>query len=206
MTHHPFAALTRSVPVAEVNLDADGTLEALFVPWDTPITVFGDVDEPEPYREGFRRTAFDEQLNRYPETVHEVALRPAHTSTEHFGRTRELRVVEHGLHGVIRVLPSRRADVREMVDEGVDSVSIEFHPLQRGPRISGGVRWRDRAFLTGIVLTSSPAYAEARVLALRSADALAEIEAEREQRFADAFGDLDELRAAGERWNSLQPE
>lgn len=194
-----YETLTRSVPVADVAL-AGSTLEALFVPWDEPITVYGDPAEPEPYREGFRRTAFDLQISRHPDTIRNVALMPRHGSTETFGHTREVQVRERGLWGAISILPSRRADVQSMVDDGIDSVSIEFHPLQRSPR-QGETRWRDRAFLTGIVLTSTPAYADARVLAMRAEQAAAQLEAERVARLSALDSELAELRAAGERWH-----
>lgn len=181
-----YAPLCRSVPVAEIAFDA-GTLEALFVPWDRAVPVVEMTDEGvDKYEEGFRPGAFDRQLEMFPHSVQAVTLLPRHGSTETFGHARELTNTAAGLHGVVSVLPSRRDDVRTMIEDGVDSVSIEFHPLQRSPREERGVRWRSHAYLTGVAMTAVPNYPEARVLAMRDeADAQA-AEARRRQ-------DLDDL-------------
>lgn len=192
--------MTRTMPVADVAVD-NGILEALFVPWDVPTTIYGE--EPEPYQEGFRRTAFDDQLHKFPESVRSVSLMPRHQSTETFGNTREIRATDAGLWGAIRLLPSRVADVRAMVADGIDRVSIEFHPLQSGARpAADGVRWRDRAYLTGIVLTSIPAYADAGVLAMRERQQAEQAEAERVARLAALDAELASLRSAGEKWHT----
>ena len=193
-----YPPLVRSMPVADMEFDGS-TLEALFVPWDTPTTVWDD--EPEPYEEGFRRGAFDAQIERYPSSVHDVALIPRHGSTEMLGTTRSLTNTDAGLHGVVGVLPSRRADVAAMVEMGVDSVSIEFHPLQRNPR-AGLVRWRDRAFLRAVALVATPAYPDARVLALRAEQTVERERADRLARLAALDADVAAMRAAGERWRT----
>lgn len=188
-----YETLTRSVPVSELGFDGS-TLEAIFVPWDIPITVY---DEAVPYDEGFRRTAFNQQFDKFPESIHNVALLPRHGSREPLGMTRKLDVIDAGLHGVIGVLPSRRDDVAAMVEMGMDSVSIEFNPLQKAPR-AGKTRWREHALLTAVVLTSIPAYADAKVLALRDADIAARAEVERLAHMATLQAELDELKAS--RW------
>lgn len=191
-----YPPLTRSMPVADVALDGD-TLEAMFVPWDVSTTIYGE--EPEPFEEGFRRTAFDAQIEKYPESIRNIALMPRHGSSETFGHARSIRPESAGLFGALGILPSRVADVRSMVDAGIDAVSIEFHPLQRNPR-RGQIRWRDRAFLTGIVLTATPAYSDARVLAMREEQIAARAEADRIARLAALDAEIAELRAAGDRW------
>lgn len=193
-------ALTRSVPVSEVAFDGS-TLEALFVPWDESTTIYGDPGHPEPYGEGFKRSAFDLQLDTHPQTVRAVTLLPEHGSSEHYGRTRELRRVDAGLHGVVTVMASHREDVEQLVEMGVDHVSIEFLALHK-PRIdTSGVHWRTSGvLLQAVALTPSPAYASSKVLALREAVVLEEAERSRAARIAALDAELVELRAGGDRW------
>ena len=158
-------------------------------------------DEPTPYREGFRSTAFDIQIERFPQSVFEVALLPIHGSTEILGRTRKLDRTDIGLHGVVQVLPSKRDDVAEMVDMGVDSVSIEFVPLQKRAR-DGEIRWRDRAMLKAVALTSIPAYTDAKVLAMRAGQIEHEAEALRAKQIEELDALLAEIRT--DRWDHLR--
>lgn len=191
-----YQTLTRSMPVLEVGLDGN-ELEAIFVPWDRTTTVF-DPDEPEPYEEGFRRGAFDVQLKREGFSPATIPLLPRHGSTETFGHTRKLADVEAGLHGVVAIRPSLRDDIAQMVADGIDSVSIEFHPLQRRPREIKGVRWREFAVLQAVAMTPSPAYADAKVLALRADDEIASLE--KRARIAELEAEIAELRAGGDKW------
>lgn len=193
-----YETLTRSMPVIEVGLDEKRSeLEAIFVPWDVTTTVF-DADEPEPYEEGFLRGAFDIQLKRPSFSPATIPLLPRHGSSETFGHTRKLDDVEAGLHGVVAIRPSLRGDVEQMIEDGIDRVSIEFHPLQRRPRVRGDVRWRDAAVLVAVALTPAPAYSDARVLSMRADDELAALE--RRARIAALEDEIAELRAAGDRW------
>ncbi len=202
--------LTRSVPVVELELNGN-ELEAILVPWDTAT----DVADPMPdgtverYREGFLRTAFDRQLEQLPASVSEVSLIPRHGSTETFGRLRSATVAEKGLHGVVGLLPSRRDDVASMVEGGVDSLSIEFRPLERSTRpasATGGVRWRAHAFLEAVAMTAVPAYVDAKVLAVRDdvTAELARIDKEdtvrRDKMLADLEAEIESLKAGAERW------
>ncbi len=196
----PTKTLHRSVAVSEVAF-SDGTLEAILVPWDQPTRIVEPTDTGvDDYLEGFRRTAFDRQLESSPKSVREVVLLPRHDSTETFGHARSLSVAEAGLHGVIGVLPTRRADVEQMVEAGIDSVSIEFVPLQRAPRVNGDVRWRTACYLKAVAMTAIPAYAEAKVLALRDAQEEARLAAERDARIAELDDYLNEVK--GSKWST----
>ena len=186
--------LHRAMPVSELALDR-GVLEAIFVPWDVTSTIYGDEDEPGPYEEGFRRSAFDMQFEKFPKSIHEVTLLPRHGSTETFGQTKVLRSTDAGLYGAVAVLPSRQADVEQMVEQGIDSVSIEFLPLQRAPRVAGGVRWRTAAYLKAVAMTATPSYVEARVLAVRDEQAALEAEAQRIAERQAKLADLDSYLA-----------
>lgn len=191
----PYETLTRSVAVLDAALDGT-TLEAIFVPWDTPTRVYDDPAGP--YDEGFVRGAFDLQIKRPQFSPATIPLLPRHGSSETFGHARKLDDTDRGLHGVVSIRPSLRDDVAQMVDDGIDSVSIEFHPLQRAPRTRSGVRWRDAAVLLAVAMTSAPAYLDSKVLALRAADELAEIE--RSARFDELQREIDELKAGSERY------
>lgn len=190
-----YETLTRSVAVLDAQLDGT-TLEAIFVPWDRPARVYGEGD---PYDEAFVRGAFDVQIDRPSFSPPTIPLLPRHGSSETFGHTRKLSNADNGLHGVVAIRPSLRDDVAQMIDDGIDSVSIEFHPLQRNPRDRGdGVKWRDAAVLLAVALTSAPAYLDSKVLALRAADELAALE--RAARFDELQREIDELRAGSERY------
>lgn len=194
-----YEPLTRSVPVLDLEM-RDGVLDAIFVPWDVSTRVF-DPFEDEPYDEGFRRGAFDVQLQRPSFSAREIPLLPRHGSSETFGHTRSIENADKGLHGVVAIRPSLREDVQQMVDDGIDSVSIEFLPLQKRARHSpDGVRWRDAAVLTAVAMTSSPAYVDAKVLAFRAEHELDELQ--REQRRVELQREIDELRAGADRWRS----
>lgn len=191
----PGDVFTRSMPVAELELDGDH-LEAILVPWETPAKIYGDPEEPEPYLEGWMRGAFDSQISS-PAHVRSVALLPKHGSTEFYGFGEKIVDIEAGLYGRMRVLERDR--VRAMVEAGIDSVSIEFQALQKRWRERhDGVRWRDRAVLVNVALTPIPAYSDARVLAMREA----QLDAEREARIAELDSEIAELRAGGERWKA----
>lgn len=169
---------TRSVPATEVALDGS-TLEAMFVPWNEPTTIYGEGD---PYQEGFKRGAFTRQLERFPQTIKAVTLIPEHGSTEHYGRTRQLTETDAGLHGVVTVMASHREDVAQLVEMGVEHLSIEFMAYHRPRQDASGVKWRTSGcILEALAMTPNPAYGGAKVLALREADE-AQAEAERRAR------------------------
>jgi len=192
-------SLHRSVDVVDVALDVKGVLEGIFVPWDSPTTVYGEGDA---YKEGFKRGAFDLQFDTFPDSVHSVALRPEHGSSEYFGTTRQLANSDAGLHGIVQILPSRVDDVRAMVDAGVKHMSIEFKPLQRSPRVGqDGVRWRTAAFLEAVALVATPSYADAKVLALREADLLQEQEAKRVENIEKLQAEIEQLKSS--RWATV---
>lgn len=196
-----YPSLTRSVAVSDVALDGN-TLEALLVPWDVAVDVADiTVDGVDRYREGFRRTAFDMQMAEAPSTMRGVVLMPRHESSETFGHMREAKATDKGFHAVMSLLPSRRDDVAGMVADGIDSVSIEFNPLQRETRADNeGVRWRTSAFLTAVAMTPTPAYADAKVLAMRAADELAKIDADRAEAMAALEAELDTLRNGADQY------
>ena len=189
--------------IAEMTISGEH-LEALLVPYEQATRVSDTLDDGrvDVYDEGFIRGAFAEQLKQ-PRNTLAVMLFPRHTRSgvppEEWGRARQLREIDEGLHGVFRVHPSRRSDVVDLVESGVNGMSIEFHTLQRRHRTRGndGVRWRDRAWLDAVALTPQPSYADAQVLALREADEAAEADrrAARQRTFDELDAYLDEMRA-----------
>jgi HK97 family phage prohead protease len=164
------------------------TLDGLFVPWDVPAEV-ADVETDRNgerqlvrYREGFRAGAFDRQvMSPEPGVVRRVVLRDQHhDGLGKLGHVVALRNVAEGLHGTVHILPSRVDDVDALIEDGVHGLSAEFHPLGRPDLSPDGTVWRTKAHLVGVALEATPAYADARVLAMRAA-----VEVDDEERAAD---------------------
>jgi HK97 family phage prohead protease len=161
------------------------TLEGIFVPWDVPADVADiEIDRNGDrvltrYREGFRLGAFDKQvLSPEPGVVRRIALRDQHHGgLGKLGTVVAMRNEPIGLHGTVNVLPSRVDDLEALLDDGVDGLSAEFHPLARPSLTPDGTVWRTKAHLVGVALEASPAYADARVLAMRAAAEVADEEA-----------------------------
>ena len=136
------------------------TLDGLFVPWDVPADVTDVVvdrdgnPKVERYREGFRRGAFDRQATAdEPGVVRRIVLRDQHhDGLGKLGHVVALRNVDAGLHGTVRILPSRLDDVDALLDDGVDGLSAEFHPLGRPDLDPNGTVWRTRAHLVAVAL------------------------------------------------------
>jgi len=172
------------------------TLEGLFMPWDVAAAV---VDQDPTtgallrYREGFRSGAFDRQANSAePGVVRRIVLRDQHhDGIGKLGHVVALRNETAGLHGVVSVLPSRVEDVEAILEDGVTGLSCEFHPLGR-PAVEDGVVWRTKAYLVAVALEAQPAYADARVLAMRAAE---EVDAEEQAASAHNRSELDDLDA-----------
>ena len=194
-----YQTLIRSMPVVDIEVTSKNELEALFVPYDVTTTVY-DPGEPEPYQEGFLRGAFDLQLKRASFSPASVPLLPRHGSSETFGHTRKLMDTDKGLHGVVGIRPSLREDVEQMIADGIDRMSIEFHPLQRAPRLRGDTRWREHAVLLAVAMVPNPAYDDAKVIELRAEQDVAAME--RAARIRTLEDEISELRQAGERWRS----
>lgn len=173
------------------------TLEGLFMPWDVATPVI-DIDPitgaPDRYREGFRAGAFDRQVSSAePGVVRRIVLRDQHhDGLGKLGHVVSLRNEDAGLHGVVSLLPSRVLDVDALLEDEVTGLSCEFHPLGRSVRDEDGTIWRTRAHLVAVALEAQPAYADARVLAMRASDEIAALDAEEAAAARREIDDLDE--------------
>jgi uncharacterized membrane protein YqiK len=83
------------------------------------------------------------------------------------------------------IVRSKADDVEDLIQAGVDELSIEFRLPVKGINTeidNDGVRWRTRAHLDGVALEPKGAYSTARVLQYRAdkdAEAAAQAEEER---------------------------
>jgi HK97 family phage prohead protease len=157
------------------------TLEGRLVPWSEP-TVVAELDEegrPDRYTEIWERGAFDTQV-RSDNTgvIRKIALRDEHIDgLGKIGWALQLQDRDDGLWGKFRVREAALADVSQMYEDGIDGLSIGFHPLRAGTRIEArGTaderRYRSKAYINHVALVATPAYDGARVMALRDADEL----------------------------------
>lgn len=139
----------------------DGTLTGICVPFDevSPFTEHTG-------GERFTRGAFARTLERGPR---KVRLKSLHSESMPVGVATELQEREDGLYGTFRLYdtPEGRA-ARERAAQGVyGGLSIEFRPVQER-RAADGVTEVTEAALHAVALELEPAYAGARVLAVRS--------------------------------------
>jgi len=189
-----------------VELVDEHTLHGKVVPWNEPARVFDDV-EPRPYLEQFDRHAFDEQLD-YGATnrgiIRSVTLQDRHDGSP-IGYALELDRADDGLYGTFRVRDPHVRDVRQMYDDGIDGLSVRFHPIARGgSRTIDGIVTRLRAIIRHVALVPTGAYPTAKVLAVREDRALDLLEAEATEASRREVAELDrwlaESRAKGLRW------
>lgn len=200
--------LYRAMPVTDLALDGDGrTLEVLMVPWDTTARIVEVVGgELRDYQEGFRRGAFDRQIEAGAKNAGHfgrITFKDQHDGGYgKLGRVRHMENVEAGLYGRIRVDTDNVQKVRDAASDGITDLSVEFHPLASvgDERHRGAEVWRTDAFLTAVALEPMGAYQGAEVLAMRKA---ADVDAEHEASQAQ-MAELDTwLEAERDRWADL---
>ncbi|WP_116998443.1 hypothetical protein [Desertimonas flava] len=161
------ALLVRSFP-ADLEM-SEGQLFGRLVPFD----VSARVADPRPdgtwdrYSEGFRRGAFAGQTGG---AVAGVDLRHKHggAGLGYLGPATSLEEHTDGLHGEFKVISTRRADVADLLANGVTGLSIEFRERPGGTIERDGVRWRTNVHLDAVALEHRGAYADAGVTSYRS--------------------------------------
>lgn len=174
-------------------------LTGRLVPYNLPADVLDELPtgKVDIYREGFRRGAFDGQLQtgtRNKGVFTKIGLIHRHDGgLGYLGPFTRLREEADGLWGDVNVLPTKADDVGALLEDGIDELSIEFR-LRPGADSTivdeQGVRWRTRVHLDQVALEPKGAYSTAQVLQYRAAQdemqeqEQAEEEAER-QRLAD---------------------
>jgi HK97 family phage prohead protease len=134
----------------------------------------------EQYQEGFRRGAFKPQAY-LKDKLAKIGLVHTHEGgLGYLGPFADLREEDDGLYGVVNILRSKQSDVEDLLESGVDELSVEFRlPKTGGTEVdASGVRWRIRAHLDQVALEPKGAYSQARVLQFRAdADELAKEQA-----------------------------
>lgn len=190
----------RSFPTAvEFN---EGRILARLVPYEAAAKVADLVPGQgvDVYQEGFRRGAFDRQLNTSePGVLQRIQLTHEHGG-DRLGPLVNLEERDDGLYGEFRVFPSRRDDVLMLSDIGVRGISVEFMERKNGTVEQGGVRWRTDVHLHGAALVSHGAYetAGAGVLAMRSMDEMIQEQAEADQAVVEAAAAAEALQLEAE--------
>lgn len=124
------------------------------------------------YREEWAPGCFDEQLvaGHRLKVLLNFEHQPGVANV--VGKGVALRSERDGLHGTFRALETEAGNTAlELVRDGIlDGVSLEARPKRGGSvRTADGVVRRVRAHLVNVALCREPAYAGARVLALREA-------------------------------------
>jgi regulator of protease activity HflC (stomatin/prohibitin superfamily) len=117
-----------------------------------------------------------------------------------------LRDEADGLHGDVRIMPTKADDLAALLDSGVDELSIEFRVPKADHTVEvDGVRWRVRAHLDQVALEPKGAYSQARVLAYRDevddqqrAQAEADAAKEAERQELEALGAAEKARRDAE--------
>ena len=172
---------------ADLSASGDGrTLDLRVVPYNTPATVRDGHGEP--YDEVWLPGVFDHQLNAANRVI--VNVEHEQGISGMVGRGIELSSQDDGFHGSFRMLSTQDADkALELVREGTfGGVSLEAIP-KKTMREDGFVK-RVKAHLINVALCRTPAFEDARVLAVRQQQGDVTVDV------PNYVGDPDELAAA----------
>lgn len=179
--------LVRSFDAGNIDVQPDGLVEALIVPWDR----WADVTEMHPatgrpvsYRERFLRGSLDGAM-RAPRRIG-LAFTHSDAFTDRLGYGVNLRDSEEGGVAQFQLYPTVRDKAMDMLRSSHSGMSITFRslaPAFQTPERSGQDVSRSRVFLRYVAATDCPVYEDAGVLALRDqAQALREQQEEQEAR------------------------
>lgn len=156
----------RSLADADIEVRADGEeriVSGIAVPWDRPTRIDSSLTE------SFARGAFARQM-RDPLRIPFARDHLPHGGAL-IGRVTMLRDDTAGLYAEARISPTPAGDetIALIRDGALDSLSIGFRADQNR-QLPGGVMQRLRATLSELAVVLQPAYAGAKVLALRSGE------------------------------------
>ena len=198
---------TRSFPLdLEVRDTTDGvSVVGLVVPYGQPADIIEVRDgRPIRYREQFVPGAFDRAM-RVP---HRVALMYGHTDAfdQRLGYAVRFEDSQEGLLATFRLDRSRADHARDVLSSSHASLSVGFLSLVPRPLTEreGQLVTRESVHLGHVAAVEEPAYAGARVLAVRAADvdegeptANEAAHALRQTRQAELFARMDRLLTRG---------
>lgn len=158
------AVLIRYAPLTGVE---GRTIDARIVPYNTAARVSDDRGRTF-YREEWAPGAFDEQLVAGHRLKVLLNFEHERGISNVVGKGISLRSESDGLHGTFDLLSTQDGDkALELVNAGIlDGISLEAW-AKKTVQGADGTRRRVRAHLDGAALTRSPAFADARVLAVR---------------------------------------
>jgi HK97 family phage prohead protease len=128
------------------------------------------------YREEWAPGAFDDQLVAGHRLKVLLNFEHQRGISNIVGKGVELRSMPDGLHGTFRMSETQDGDkALELVRDGIlDSVSLEAY-AKKSIRTAEGVLRRVKAHLHNVALCRTPAFADAKVLAVREDDIVEEI-------------------------------
>lgn len=151
--------------------DGDGrTIEGMVLPWDKPTPVMRPIAGLESYKRGALDKSLAEAKRPIPLLLRHSDAEPAAVLIEHENR-------EDGHHAIFRALKTRAGEdaielIRERVYLGLSVGGSSVPARTTIRRGAGGRQLIERAEikLDHVGLVRTPAYEDAQVLALRSAD------------------------------------
>lgn len=202
----------------QLELVDDNTVLGQIVPWSKYAEVADVVgDRVDHYWEAWEPGAFSDQAqSRNRGTIGKIEFVETHTGgLGKIGYALELPEESDGQWGLFRLLPRYREDVRQMIEDGIDGLSMRFHPKRGGTRVEAIVdgverRMRTAAQMVHVALVATPTWGSAKVTAIREDPdelrALAQAERAREaalNRKREALTSVDELEVHRGRWDHL---
>lgn len=149
-------------------------LTGRLLPYNVPTEVIDELPDGrfDLYFEGFRPGAFGPQVHtREKGVLSKIGFIHRHDGgLGYLGPFTALREADDGLYGDVAVLRSKADDVEDLLNQGIDELSVEFRlpPKNHTDIDSDGVRWRTRAHLDQVALEPHGAYRSAQVLAYRA--------------------------------------
>lgn len=209
------AFYVRALP--SIDVDAEhGTADALLVPYDRPTPIV----EMQPgrgrvrYTEVFRKGAFERAMRAGAGRIPFV-YNHSESFGDRMGVLTRFWETDEGLHGSLRFDASKLGAVEDAVTSSHSGISIAFVsvvPRAFTERENSTVERRS-VILEHVAAVNTPAYADARVLAVRNlaeelaetGDTAADVTArENDERVAALLREAHELIEAGNRWASFR--
>jgi phage head maturation protease len=198
----------------------DNTVLGQIVPWNEYAEIYDLVnDRVDHYFEAWEPGAFaDQARSRNRGTISKIEFVETHTGgLGKVGYALELPEQSDGQWGLFRLLPRHREDVHQMIADGVDGLSMRFHPKRGGTQVADVVngvqrRLRSAAQMVHVALVATPTWANAKVFAMREDGEELRERAEEEraaelaaQRSREALALIDNIEVHRNRWDHLLP-
>jgi HK97 family phage prohead protease len=205
--------------LTSIDVDAEhGTAEALLVPYDKPTPIVemqpgrGRVAYTEVFRPGSNERAVRAGAGRIP-----LVYNHSESFADRLGVLTRFWETDEGLYGALRFDTSKLAAVTDALTTSHSGISIAFVSVvpKAFTERPGSTVERRSVILEHVAAVNTPAYADARVLAVRNlaaelseqGDTAADIAArQNDERVAQLLREAHELVEAGNRWASFRKE